>query len=127
MLAKELKIKTLKRQREFIEEQLSHGYGRDDGNTAYRYVGCMYPEVIKYFEDEGFIVERIESDNLPNMIQGLPVYLFTISDIKLSEDELKEAESIEIKIEDEDEDEDDSQPTFGGVMSSIIGGILPRE
>ena len=123
MLAKELKIKTLKRQREFIEERLLHGYGREDGNTTYRYVGSVYPEVIKYFEDEGFIAEKIESNNLPNRMQGLPVYLFNIGDIKLSEDELKEAESIEIEIE----DEDDSQPTFGDVMSSIIGGILPRE
>ena len=43
MLAKELKIKTMKKQREFIKKQLSHVDTRNDGDTAYRYVGHIYP------------------------------------------------------------------------------------
>ena len=91
MLAKELKIKTLKKQREFIQEQLSHADTRNDGDTAYRYVGHLYPEVIKHFESEGFVVTQVHSDLLSAMVKGLPVYLFTVGDVELSEEELEQA------------------------------------
>ena len=76
MLAKELKIKTLKKQREFIEEQLSLADTRKDGDTSYTFVGHIYPEVIKYFEEEGFVVTRVpHSDMLTAATKGTPVDL----------------------------------------------------
>lgn len=106
MLAKELKIKTMKKQREFIQQQLSNVDTRDDGDTAYRYVGHIYPEVIKHFESEGFVVTQVNSELLSAMFKGLPVYVFTVGDIKLSEEELKQAEAYEPKKNEEDSDDD---------------------
>lgn len=105
MLAKELKIKTIKKQREFIKKQLSHADTRKDGDTAYRYVGHIYPEVIAYFESEGFIVTKVESDMMTAMTKGLPTYLFVVGDVKLTEEELKEAEAYEPEEDGEDDRE----------------------
>lgn len=106
MLAKELKIKTMKRQREFILRQLSNADNRDDGDTAYRYVGHIYPEVIEYFENEGFVVTQVNSELMSAISRGLPVYVFTVGDIKLSEEELKRAEAYETKKAEENFDKD---------------------
>lgn len=117
MLAKELKIKTLKKQREFIKRQLSHADIRNDGDTIYSYVGHIYPEVIKYFEAEGFIVTKVESEMMTAITKGMPTYIFVVGDIELTEDELKEAEAIEIS----EEDDDDCHEDFGGLMASLFG------
>ena len=118
MLAKEVKIKTLKRQREFIEEKLMKiSTSQNDGDSSYSYVGYVYPEVIKYFEDEGFVVTPVKSEMVTAMAKGRPVYLFTVGDIKLSEEELKQAEEYEVEVE-EDEDKDDL-PDF---IRALLGG-----
>ena len=95
MLAKELKIKTLKKQREFIEKQLTNRVKfEEDGNASYSYIGCIYPEVKEYFEKEGFEVTLVNSDMALAMSRGVPVYVFTIKDdIKLSDEEMQEAEA----------------------------------
>ena len=121
MLAKELKIKTLKQQREFIKEQLKQiPAGRKDGDTSYRYVGYIHPEVIEYFENEGFVVTRIKSDLLTAMAKGLPVYLFTVGNIKLTEEELKQAEEYEAETEDDDDADDED------VVDDLIKELLDR-
>lgn len=117
MLAKELKIKTLKKQREFIQEQLSHADTRNDGDTAYRYVGHLYPEVIKHFESEGFVVTQVHSDLLSAMVKGLPVYLFTVGDVELSEEELEQAEAYEPEKPDDDSDEE-----MPDLLRALLGG-----
>lgn len=100
MLAKELKIKNLRKQREFIEEQLSNANCREDGATTYRYIGNIYPEVIEYFEEEGFAVTKVQNDLLTAMTEGKPVYVFSVrDDLKLTDEELKEAEAYEVKKE----------------------------
>lgn len=103
MLAKELKIGNLKRQREFIKKQLEYlrDHPREDGNTTYRYTGYLFPEVIEYFKKEGFSVLRANNDMLETMNGGNPVNLFIPSmGISLSEDEKEEAEKVEIiKVE----------------------------
>jgi len=110
-LAKEIKIKTMKKQREFIEEKLSEMGKRDDGDSCYRYLGQLYPENIAYFENEGYKVTHVECDALIAQTQGLPVYLFAVGDIELTEDELKEAESIDIGEE--------SNCPCGGIIVSV--------
>lgn len=119
MLAKEVKIKNIKKQREFIKEQLEHrlDHQNKDGDTAYRYVGHVLPEVIAYFTNEGYKVERITSDMLTAATKGLPVYLFTISDdVVLNDEELKAAEEVEYEPDDEE------MPDMFGDLMSILGG-----
>lgn len=120
MLAKEVKIKNIKRQREFIKDQLEHrlNHQNEDGNTAYSYVGHVLPEVIDYFKAEGYKVERITSDMLTAATKGLPVYLFTISDeVVLNDEELKAAEEVEYE-----DDEEEMPDMFGNLMSTLLGG-----
>ena len=120
MLAKEIKIQNLKRQREFIKAQLSKMLNspREDGDPAYRYVGQVFPEVIDYFSKEGFKVELItSSDSLAAATKGMPVYLFTISEsVILSEEELKRAEEVEYNPDDEE------MSSIGDIMSSFLLG-----
>lgn len=111
MLATEIKIKALKKQREFIEAQLKRIPEREDGDSAYPYVGHVYAEVIKYFEEQGFTVTRLQSDSLMSFSRGMPVYLFTVDDsIALTAEELKQAE--EYTPEDEEHDEYGGIPEF---------------
>ena len=120
MLAKEIKIKTLKKQREFIREQLNvFPTNRSDGNSGYIYVGYIHPEVIKYFESEGFVVTCVKSDLLSALTKGMPVYLFTIGDIELSEEELKQAEEYEPKDEEDGEHDEDEMPDF---LKALLSG-----
>lgn len=115
MLAKEIKIGNIKRQREFIEDQLKHP--NKDGNTAYRYVGQVLPEVIAYFEGEGYCVEHITSDMLTAATNGLPVYLFTIrDDVILNDKELKAAEEVEL-----DADVDEMMDEISDMMFTLFG------
>ncbi len=97
MLAKELKIKTLKQQREYIKEALFKiPDAREDGNICYPYLGNVYPEVVKYFEAEGFNVTEHNSEQQLALTQGIPVWIFTVSDdLDLSEEEMKQAEECE--------------------------------
>ena len=95
MLAKEIKIKTIKKQREFIKNQLASAINREDGDCAYTYVGHIYPEVIQYFQSEGFVVTLVKSDLMLAMTKGVPIYLFTVNSIALSEEELKQAEEYD--------------------------------
>lgn len=120
MLAKELKIKTLKKQRKFIKDQLSHADAGNDGNTAYRYAGHVYPEVIKYFESEGFVVTQVHSELLTALANGMPVYLFAVGDVELSEEELEQSEAYEPETPDDDFNEE--MPDFmKDLMSGVIG------
>ena len=121
MLAKEVKIKNFKRQREFIKEQLENRQEnlREDGDTAYRYIGHIFPEVIGYFESEGFDIKKNESELLLASTKGLPVYTFTIrDDVVLNEEELKAAEEIEYKPD----EESPQTPEFEAMMAGFFGG-----
>lgn len=98
MLAKDLKIKNIKKQKSFIHDQIVKRleHPRNDGDTAYVYIGHILPEVITHFENEGFTIVPINSDSLTALAKGLPVYRFTISqNVTLNEEELKAAEEID--------------------------------
>ena len=94
MLAKEMKIKNLKRQREFIKKQLSAS--REDGVTSYPFVGDILPEVKIYFESEGYTITPVKSDILLALTKGQPVHLFKINPdyriSRLNDEEEKQAE-----------------------------------
>lgn len=120
MLAKEIKIKTLKKQRKFIEKQLKGiTTCREDGNDIYVYVGHVHPEVIKYFESEGFDVTIVRSEMFMALTKGMPAYVFTVGDIKLTEEELKQAEEYDSENEDDEGDDDDPSS-----MIRFLQGLL---
>lgn len=100
MLAKDLKIKHIKLQREFLISVFNNmlNYPNGNGNTAYVYEGYIFPEVIAYFQKEGFRINEITSD--AKSTACYPSYLFTISDdISLSENDQKAAEDINCSSE----------------------------
>lgn len=62
MLAKEMKIRNLKKQREYIRKGLEDvATLQDDGDCSYVYVGHIFPEVVSYFESEGYRITQVES------------------------------------------------------------------
>ena len=88
MLGKELKIENLMIQREFIRKQLMQP--NKDGDPSYLYVGQLFLENIRYFEEEGMAITPITIDN--SKFRGLPAYLFTCKVFELNDDEMKESE-----------------------------------
>lgn len=100
MLAKELKIQNLKRQREFIKSriELLINEPSEDGDTALVYVGHVLPEVIAFLQGEGFCVNKVSSGTAET--RYLPVYLFTISDKTILDgDDGKRAEEVDCSCE----------------------------
>lgn len=98
MLAREMRIKNIKRQREFIKKQLSTV--REDGVTSFPFVGYIFPEVTDYFREEGYLITPVKSDILCAITRGQPVHLFTINDDdrhyrSLSEEEKKQVEEYQ--------------------------------
>lgn len=53
-LAHELKIKTIEVQKRYIRKKLEECANSRDGRVMCIYYGEVYPEVRKYFENEGF-------------------------------------------------------------------------
>lgn len=100
-LAKEIKIKKIKEQKDYIEKRLKNPIYRD-GDASFPYVGALYPEVTLHFELEGFEVIKVKSDLLTAMAKGRPVYLFTNSKVELTEEELKLAWNYEPDAKEED-------------------------
>lgn len=122
MLGKEIYIKTVERQKNFIENQLRKAVMREDGSTTYTYVGEIFKEVKEYFTKEGFRVTQINS---PMITRGEPVYLFTINEesFTLTDEEKEEAKeyieedkSYVLGIEIPDDDEFDLEEFLKNVM-----------
>ena len=87
MTAKELKIRTMKLQRETIEALLNEA---DDATCAFS--GMIYPEVQKYFEEAGFEVLEVRSEKLLVENGGFPTFLITAANVKLTPEEKTSAE-----------------------------------
>lgn len=107
MLAKKLKIQNIKRQREFIKSLVSNllNHPRKDGNTAFTYVGYVFPEVIAYFEAEGFCVEKVSFVSAESVYTLL--YVFTISDkINLTSDDKKKTDEVDCSLNSFEDPED---------------------
>lgn len=123
MLAKDLKIKNIKKQREFIWYHLERMCeANKDGDVTFPYLGTVYPEVIKYYEDEGFVVTKVQNDELSARNQGVPVYLFTVSErITLSDEELERAE----QEEGFNDDEPPARDALSNMLSRMMGPMGP--
>ena len=100
MLAKEIKIKNLMVQRKFITEQLKLRLENPcmDGDSTYNYIGYIFPENIKYLEDEGFSITK--SSYVFNGRTGnftlVSYYIHPSDNITLSEKEIAESEKIKV-------------------------------
>ena len=96
MLAKEIKIANLKKQKEFIIEQLSIlSETNIDGDISYLYTGYLFPENRYYFENEGFKIEDFFNEEDGLSTDFCTHHLFTIRDnLKLTKDEYSEAENF---------------------------------
>ncbi len=87
MLAKDQKIKNLKFQREFLEKKLMNC-----GGASYPYVGEIFPENKEFLEKEGYNVDLVGKNLMST--KGLPLYHISVkSDIKLTEEEIAQAEN----------------------------------
>ena len=109
MLAKELKIQNLKRQREFIDLRLQEYLKNPpiDGGVTFTYYGKLFPETISYFTSNGFNVSCLTVDSAANtrfgLPVGLPIYCFSVSDdIALTDEELKIAEKVKYQPPEKD-------------------------
>lgn len=103
MLAKKLKIETLKQQREFILDNLNQRLEiakKTNGDMSYIYKGHIYHEVEEYFKKEGFTITPIGSEK-----QGQPLFLFTIN-CELSKEELNTAEEEQYQFSDKNTNDD---------------------
>lgn len=105
MLAKEIKIKTLRRQQNFIEGQIKKAVSSKDADHSYAYVGHVYPEVIEHFKKEGFNVQIITSEWALALSKGRALNVFTVrDDITLSAEEQKQAEEYQQSIDNTDDE-----------------------
>ena len=119
MLAKEIKIKTLRRQQNFIEEQIKKAVFSKDAEPSYAYMGYVYPEVIKHFKEEGFDVQIITSKEALALTKGRALNVFTVrDDITLSAEEQKQAEEYQQSIDNTDDEPD---PDFVNLFKMISG------
>lgn len=122
MLAKELKIKNLKKQQDFIEAMLRYVAEGVDGDISMLYVGYVFPENVSHFQAEGYDVVRVKSDSLTAAAAGRPVYLFTPQDIELTEEERKQAEEykcgVKILVE---------QGEIPSFLSKLFGSVPTEE
>ena len=92
MLAKEMKIKNLRLQREVIREELKNSFF--EGEASYTYLGEVFPENVKYFQEvEGFEVTKLDSEEIRREYEGRPLYVFSAANVELNEEEMEEAES----------------------------------
>ena len=95
MLAKEIKIRNLIRQRDFIKEQLD--LTLLNGNAAVSYVGEVFLENFEYFTEEGLTVRKLDSERILAENMGMPIYVFSARNADLTPKELEKAESYDLK------------------------------
>ena len=132
MLAKDIKVKTLLRQRDYIEKELSKaGDSKNrDGDPTYTYCGCIYPENIEYFENEGFDIALVKSDMLTAALRGHRLYLFTPKeDIELGMNDMQDAEELLKKEQKENKQwEEEIHAAAEAAADDILGCIfgVPR-
>ena len=98
MLAKEIKIGNIGRQRRDIRDELKKLNGRsirsqERIDTLYIFFGDLYPENFKYFQDEGFSINQTKAiKNVGQYSIEVPAYIFSVGSVKLSTEELKSVE-----------------------------------
>ncbi|MGN1299576.1 MAG: hypothetical protein ACI4UE_06320 [Candidatus Scatovivens sp.] len=118
MLAKQQKIQNILVQRAFIEEMLLTK--KDDGAPKDTYAGYLYPENKKYFQENGFIIEEVESDILKALCKGTTTYKFIPNEeiLELTEEDWEEAKKCQVSISNCGD-----IPDLGGLLSMLSGRL----
>ena len=93
MLAKDIKIKRLKRQRDFIEMHLQNMVYRDIDEGIFTCLGMVYKENIVYFQKQGFIVQQMRLRSEEGITYE--AYAFIPEDVELTPEELQQAENYD--------------------------------
>lgn len=97
MLAKSLKIKNLKRQREFITGMIMNLINNPprDGNTSFLYMGTIFPENWEYFKNEGFDILQLNFIEYTAEAKGMPIFRISVkSELTLDDEEMKLANNV---------------------------------
>lgn len=123
MLAKEIKISIMKKQKDFIAEAiLKVAKACSDGCAVYKYCGFIYPEVQKALEEEGIKFTPISPDH-----NGVVRTLISVEDVELTEEELKQAAEYDYSqdiIEDDEEDDNQLVEVPVDFISALLQGGL---
>lgn len=128
MLAKIIKIANIKKQREFILDQLlTISEENTDGDISYLYTGYLFPEVRSYFESEGFKIEDFFNEADAFSTDFRTHHLFTICDhVKLDDNECNEAENFDYSTDDDYLNSDDDNACFSNMLNDLLAkGIHP--
>ena len=131
MLAKNNKIKTLMKQRSFIEKGLSLIPEREDGDPSFRYVGHVYAENRDYFFRQGYHTQKVDTDAVLMATKGYPIWIFVPRDdaeMLLSEEEMEEAQKYLSPVAISEEEIDKHAEVLADAMlASLFGeGAPPR-
>lgn len=94
MVAKEVMIANIKRQKDFIMKSAMEAKQSEDGDPSFPYIGYIYPEVKLYFEvSEGLVFKEVHNEQLMAKYFGRPVWCIMPQDkIELNDEERKQAE-----------------------------------
>lgn len=142
MLAKEVKVNNLMRQRNFIKKALLARANAPDCDPSWSYIGQIFPENIDYFKEQGYKIDRFCSSQDLGLTLGKYIYVFNVSnDVKLSREEQKAAEAELVDCDEDDEivdcDEDNELVDCGSdddkireileVLAETLNEIVDKE
>ena len=93
MVAKEVMIANIKRQKDHIMKLAKEAKLSEDGDPSFCYAGYIYPDVKRYFEvNEGLVFKEVHSDHLTAKYFGRSVWCIMPQDkIELNDEERKQA------------------------------------
>ena len=100
MLATDIKIAGLKRQKDFFKNCFKklQKSPRINGDSLIVYKGHLYPETMTYLITEGFTIKRFDSDVILASTGGYPIYHIFVDNIKLSASEQTKADTVNTSL-----------------------------
>lgn len=100
MLATDVKIAGLKRQKDFLKKCLKklQESPRINGDSLIVYKGHLYPETIAYLMAEGCSVTKYNSDVILASTGGYPIYNICVDNIRLSASEQTKADTVNTSL-----------------------------
>ena len=99
MLAKEIKLANIKKQKDVIEAGLRELLSNPRGRLEFKFVGDVCQEVVSWFEAEGINVRRVTVPELIAKNDGLPTWIFSAVDVEISEEEWNVEEKRRICVD----------------------------
>ena len=94
MLASEIKARNMLKQREYIEGMVDKLFSNNDGDMCFTYAGVICSENISYFTKKGVSVNGVNSPLASAITGGRPIYLISVVDAMVTDDELQKAKDV---------------------------------